>query len=79
MYFTRRLIKEELTDIKALTEKLRIVINYYFTVDKAGEEEIYGVKVGKVILIHNLSNEVNEEKNTVNKHISKEKKKAVCM
>ena len=79
VYFTLRLTKEELGDLKALAEKLGIIISGIFTVAKSGEEEKYGVKVGKARLIHNLSTEINEEKDTVNKHISDEKKKAICM
>ena len=79
VYYTRRLTKEELSDLKALTQKLGIIISDIFTVRKSGEEDIYGVKVEKTRLIHNLSTEFNEEKDTVNKHISAEKKNAVCM
>ena len=66
-------------DLKALAEKLGIIISDIFTVGKSGEEDIYGVKVEKAWLIHNLSTEFDEEIDTVNKHISAEKKKAVCM
>ena len=66
-------------NLKALAEKLGIIISDIFTVEKSGEEDVYGVKVEKARLIHNLSTEFNEEKDTVNKHISAEKKKAVCM
>ena len=79
MYYTRRLTKEEMRNLKALAEKLGIIISDIFTVEKSGEEDVYGVKVEKARLIHNLSTEFNEEKDTVNKHISAEKKKAVCM
>ena len=79
MYITRRLTKEELCDLKSLAEKIDIIISDIFTVEKSGEEEIYGVEVGKTRLIHNLSTEIDEEKDTVNKHISAEKKKTICM